>query len=206
MPPSAHKTCVVFKPATSGPSPTFLFIEYNMIQLLSVYCTILLQHRSDSFQLKPMYGVPLKSHLQVIGRDIAVPIEECCSVIFYNGISEEGLLRIPGSAGSHLFRNCHYLSMACVLLCLIAFADCDTLSILLYFVKLICSAKIKRVVAALNYPGPVDWNYFGDDLHSIGGAMKQYLRALPEPLLTFPVHLARVGLNFVSYYFICFRF
>ena len=49
------------------------------------------------------------------------------------------------------------------------------------------TAKIKRVVAALNYPGPVDWDYFSNELHSIAGAMKQYLRELPEPLLTFQV-------------------
>ena len=46
-----------------------------------------------------MYGVPLNSHLEVIRRDIAVPLEECCSVIYYTGIKEEGLLRIPGNAG-----------------------------------------------------------------------------------------------------------
>ena len=50
-----------------------------------------------------MYGVPLKSHLEVIGRDIAVPLEECCSVMYLSGIKEEGLLRINGSSGTFSF-------------------------------------------------------------------------------------------------------
>ena len=44
----------------------------------------------------------------------------------------------------------------------------------------------------MNFPGEVDWNYFAEDLHSIAGAMKQYLRELPEPLLTFKVGLGVV--------------
>ena len=61
------------------------------------------QFRIGSFQFKPMYGVPLKSHLEVIGRDIAVPLEECCSVMYLSGIKEEGLLRINGSSGTFSF-------------------------------------------------------------------------------------------------------
>ena len=68
-----------------------------------------LQHKSTSFSLKPMYKVSLKSHLQVTGREIAVPIEECCSVIYFTGIKEEGLLRISGNAGRSL-DGCHYPS------------------------------------------------------------------------------------------------
>ena len=51
-----------------------------------------------------MYGVSLKSHLEVIGRDIAVPLDECCSVLYLSDISEEGLLRVPGSAGKFTCR------------------------------------------------------------------------------------------------------
>ncbi len=57
------------------------------------------QHKTDSFQYKKMYGVPLSSHLESTGKEVAVPIEECCSLIYFTGIKEEGLLRIPGSAG-----------------------------------------------------------------------------------------------------------
>ena len=46
------------------------------------------------------------------------------------------------------------------------------------------NSKIKRIIAALNYPGEVDWDYFATDIHSIGGALKQYFRDLPECLLT----------------------
>ena len=57
-------------------------------------------------------------------------------------------------------------------------------------------------MAALNYPGPVDWMYFSDDQHAIAGAMKQYLRELPEPLLTFEVRAVGKG---VKNFWVIFR-
>ena len=47
---------------------------------------------------KPVYGCPLDEHLQTTGKDIAVVIEACISILFHEGLEEEGLFRIAGSA------------------------------------------------------------------------------------------------------------
>ena len=49
--------------------------------------------------------------------------------------------------------------------------------------------KIKLIIAALNFPDPIHWSSLAsDDIHSVGGAFKQYLRELPNPLLTFELY------------------
>ncbi|CAG7837854.1 unnamed protein product [Allacma fusca] len=47
---------------------------------------------------KPVYGTSLEEHLQGINRPIAYPIELCVCGLYLNGLEEEGLFRIAGSA------------------------------------------------------------------------------------------------------------
>ena len=93
-----------------------------------------------------VYKMPLQHHLLATRKEIAVPIEVCCSIMYQMGTSTEGLLRIPGKA-----------------------------------------SKIKAIVANLNFDEEIDWDLF-TQCHSVGGALKQYLRDLPEPLLTFKLY------------------
>lgn len=48
---------------------------------------------------RPIYGCPLDEHLQSTGKEIALVIEACVSVLYHEGLEEEGLFRIAGSAG-----------------------------------------------------------------------------------------------------------
>ena len=51
------------------------------------------------------------------------------------------------------------------------------------------TVKIKLIIAALNYPDPINWSCLvQNDIHSVGGAFKQYLRELPDPLLTYALY------------------
>ena len=43
-----------------------------------------------------VYKVPLQHHLLATKREIAAPIEVCCSVMYQLGTATEGVLRIPG--------------------------------------------------------------------------------------------------------------
>ena len=96
-----------------------------------------------------VYKMPLQHHLLATQKEIAVPIEVCCSIMYQMGTTTEGLLRIPGK-----------------------------------------SSKIKAIVAAFNFDEEIDWDLFtqSNTLHSVGGALKQYLRDLPEPLLTYKLY------------------
>lgn len=49
------------------------------------------------------------------------------------------------------------------------------------------AAKIKKLRAAFD-AGIVDLNEFENDVHAVTGVFKQYLRELPEPLLTFDLY------------------
>lgn len=53
---------------------------------------------SDQHSTKPVYGCPLEEHLQATGREIAFVIETCVSILYHEGLEEEGLFRIAGSA------------------------------------------------------------------------------------------------------------
>ncbi|GAB1600112.1 SH3 domain-binding protein 1-like isoform X3 [Argonauta hians] len=49
------------------------------------------------------------------------------------------------------------------------------------------ASKVKKLKASLD-AGIVDMEEYEHDLHTVAGAMKQYLRELPEPLLTFHLY------------------
>ncbi|XP_015778919.1 PREDICTED: rho GTPase-activating protein 44-like [Acropora digitifera] len=49
------------------------------------------------------------------------------------------------------------------------------------------AAKIRKLIAEFD-AGLVDLAEFGSDVHIVAGALKQYLRELPEPLMTFSLY------------------
>uniref|UniRef100_A0A8C2Q7B9 SH3-domain binding protein 1 n=1 Tax=Cyprinus carpio TaxID=7962 RepID=A0A8C2Q7B9_CYPCA len=95
---------------------------------------------------KKVFGEPLLSHLDSCGRKIAVPIEECVSMLLRTGLREEGLFRLAAAA-----------------------------------------SVVKKLKSCLD-SGTVDQNEFSYDPHAVAGALKCYLRELPEPLMTFELY------------------
>ncbi|XP_007939840.1 SH3 domain-binding protein 1 [Orycteropus afer afer] len=93
-----------------------------------------------------VYGVSLKTHLQELGRDIALPIEACVMMLLSEGMKEEGLFRLAPGA-----------------------------SVL---------KRLKQTMAL----DPCSLEEFCSDHHAVAGALKSYLRELPEPLMTFDLY------------------
>ncbi|XP_045146760.1 SH3 domain-binding protein 1 [Echinops telfairi] len=93
-----------------------------------------------------VYGVSLGTHLQELGRDIALPIEACVMMLLSEGMKEEGLFRLAPGA-----------------------------SVL---------KKLKQTMAS----DPSSLEEFCSDHHAVAGALKSYLRELPEPLMTFALY------------------
>ncbi|XP_065273746.1 SH3 domain-binding protein 1 [Emys orbicularis] len=92
------------------------------------------------------YGVPLETHLRILGREIALPIEACVMMLLASGMREEGLFRL--AAGASVLR------------------------------KLKCSLA----------SGSNALEEFYSDPHAVAGALKSYLRELPQPLMTFELY------------------
>lgn len=93
-----------------------------------------------------VYGVSLGTHLQELGRDIALPIEACVLMLLSEGMKEEGLFRL--AAGASMLK------------------------------------RLKQTMAS--DPGSLE--EFCSDPHAVAGALKSYLRELPEPLMTFDLY------------------
>nr|XP_058938269.1 SH3 domain-binding protein 1 isoform X4 [Kogia breviceps] len=93
-----------------------------------------------------VYGVPLGTHLQELGRDIALPIEACVRMLLSEGMKEEGLFRL--AAGASVLK------------------------------------RLKQTMAS----DPCSLQEFCSDPHAVAGALKSYLRELPEPLMTFDLY------------------
>ncbi|XP_035128102.3 SH3 domain-binding protein 1 isoform X2 [Callithrix jacchus] len=93
-----------------------------------------------------MYGVSLASHLQELGREIALPIEACVMMLLSEGMKEEGLFRL--AAGASVLK------------------------------------RLKQMMAL----DPHSLEEFCSDPHAVAGALKSYLRELPEPLMTFDLY------------------
>uniref|UniRef100_A0A8C2WB29 SH3 domain-binding protein 1 n=1 Tax=Chinchilla lanigera TaxID=34839 RepID=A0A8C2WB29_CHILA len=93
-----------------------------------------------------VYGVSLGTHLQELGRDIALPIEACVLMLLSEGMREEGLFRL--AAGASVLK------------------------------------RLKQTMAS--DPGGLE--EFCSDPHAVAGALKSYLRELPEPLMTFDLY------------------
>ncbi|XP_051015899.1 SH3 domain-binding protein 1 [Acomys russatus] len=89
-----------------------------------------------------VYGVSLRTHLQELGRDIALPIEACVLLLLSEGMQEEGLFRL--AAGASVLK------------------------------------RLKQTMAS----DPHSLEEFCSDPHAVAGALKSYLRELPEPLMT----------------------
>uniref|UniRef100_G1TNY0 SH3 domain-binding protein 1 n=1 Tax=Oryctolagus cuniculus TaxID=9986 RepID=G1TNY0_RABIT len=93
-----------------------------------------------------VYGVSLGTHLQELGRAIALPIEACVLMLLSEGMKEEGLFRL--AAGASVLK------------------------------------RLKQTMAS--DPGSLE--EFCSDPHAVAGALKSYLRELPEPLMTFDLY------------------
>ncbi|XP_023365046.1 SH3 domain-binding protein 1 isoform X2 [Otolemur garnettii] len=93
-----------------------------------------------------VYGVSLGTHLQDLGRDIALPIEACVMMLLSEGMKEEGLFRL--AAGASVLK------------------------------------RLKQMMAS----NPHSLEEFCSDPHAVAGALKSYLRELPEPLMTFDLY------------------
>ncbi|XP_021543080.1 SH3 domain-binding protein 1 isoform X1 [Neomonachus schauinslandi] len=93
-----------------------------------------------------VYGVSLATHLQDLGRDIALPIEACVMMLLSEGMKEEGLFRL--AAGASVLK------------------------------------RLKQTMAS----DPCSLQEFCSDPHAVAGALKSYLRELPEPLMTFDLY------------------
>ncbi|XP_054844911.1 SH3 domain-binding protein 1 [Eublepharis macularius] len=89
-----------------------------------------------------VYGMPLETHLNNSGREIALPIEACVMMLLTSGMLEEGLFRLAAGA-SVLKKLKYYLSS-----------------------------------------GSSALDEFYADPHAVAGALKCYLRELPQPLMT----------------------
>ncbi|XP_025085083.1 rho GTPase-activating protein 44-like isoform X5 [Pomacea canaliculata] len=100
----------------------------------------------ESSPTKPIFGMALEQHLQLMGRDISLVLEACILTLLDTGLEEEGLFRIAGAA-----------------------------------------SKLKKLKAYFD-ANIVDMEEFSTDPHTVAGVLKQYLRELPEPLLTFDLY------------------
>ncbi|XP_054706794.1 rho GTPase-activating protein 44-like [Uloborus diversus] len=118
----------------------------NALAALEASLPILETHMSD-YPQKPVYGGSLDEHLRVTNRQIAQVIETCVLFLLEYGVSEEGLLRIAGSA-----------------------------------------SKLKKLKSAFDAGIEIDMTEFLRDPHAVAGALKSYLRELPEPLMTFSLY------------------
>ncbi|XP_016126204.1 SH3 domain-binding protein 1 [Sinocyclocheilus grahami] len=119
------------------------FLEKNITELKESHSYTEPQLSSSE---KKVFGEPLLSHLESCERKIAVPIEECVSMLLRTGLREEGLFRLAAAA-----------------------------------------SVVKKLKSCLD-SGTVDQNEFSYDPHAVAGALKCYLRELPEPLMTFELY------------------
>ncbi|KAK7134610.1 hypothetical protein R3I93_017896 [Phoxinus phoxinus] len=119
------------------------FLERNITELKESHSNTETQVSSSE---NKVFGEPLLSHLQTCGKKIAVPIEECVSMLLRTGLREEGLFRLAAAA------------------------------------------SVMRKLKSCLDSGTVDQNEFSSDPHAVAGALKCYLRELPEPLLTFELY------------------
>ncbi|KAI2658515.1 SH3 domain-binding protein 1 [Labeo rohita] len=122
---------------------SYEFLEKNITELKESH-----SHTEPlvSSSERKVFGEPLLSHLESCGRQIAVPIEECVSMLLRTGLREEGLFRLAAAA-----------------------------------------SVVKKLKSCLD-SGTVDQNEFSYDPHAVAGALKCYLRELPEPLMTFELY------------------
>ncbi|KAI1233609.1 hypothetical protein IHE44_0004045 [Lamprotornis superbus] len=130
-----------------------------------------IQAHQDKWTEKPAFGTALEEHLKRSGREIAVPIEACVMMLLETGMREEGLFRI--AAGASKLKK------------LKAALDCSTSQLDEFYsdphavadktanVRAEFSLKSER-----SQPVPV----------CIAGALKSYLRELPEPLMTYSLY------------------
>ncbi|KAG9510002.1 Rho GTPase-activating protein 44, partial [Fragariocoptes setiger] len=120
---------------------------------------------------RPVFGTPLMEHLRVTQREISIVIEVCTELLIRNGLDEEGLFRVSGSA-SKVKKFKHAIDA--------------------WFVSLANDHERLGQGSARHFITQVLARYDDDQLmrdsHTIAGVLKLHLRELPEPLLTYTLH------------------
>ncbi|KAJ1071330.1 hypothetical protein K5549_001622 [Capra hircus] len=118
--------------------------------------------QQEAWVEKPSFGKPLEEHLTISGREIAFPIEACVTMLLECGMQEEVRL-----GAAELGR--------------------EQVSSPGLFRVAPSASKLKKLKAALDCC-VVDVQECSADPHAIAGALKSYLRELPEPLMTFELY------------------
>ncbi|KAM7371726.1 hypothetical protein PAMP_008937 [Pampus punctatissimus] len=106
---------------------------------------------------KPSFGKSLEEHLNISGREIAFPIEACVTMLLECGMQEECFLPITIVISSSIAVGLFRVAPS--------------------------ASKLKKLKASLDC-GVLDVQEYSSDPHAIAGALKSYLRELPEPLMT----------------------
>ncbi|NXL73478.1 RHG44 protein, partial [Leptocoma aspasia] len=114
--------------------------------------------QQEAWMEKPSFGKPLEEHLAVSGREIAFPVEACVTMLLECGMQEELGSRWNGGMQEEGL-----------------------------FRVAPSASKLKKLKAALDCC-VVDVQEYSADPHAIAGALKSYLRELPEPLMTFELY------------------
>ncbi|CAB1313102.1 unnamed protein product [Coregonus sp. 'balchen'] len=135
--------------------------------LESVLPTI--QAQQDSWTEKPAFGTGLEEHLKRSSREIALPLEACVMMLLETGMKEEvgreGWREALEGGGAREKRR--------VIIGLFRIAA--------------GTSKLKKLKAALDC-STSQLEEFYSDPHAVAGALKSYLRELPEPLMSFQLY------------------
>ncbi|KAK1341590.1 hypothetical protein QTO34_018005 [Cnephaeus nilssonii] len=161
-----------------------------------------------------VYGVSLGAHLQELGRDIALPIEACVLMLLSEGVKEEvgppgaepKTCVLRGSKDPGVHSACHtrgdtgparasHLPQAmsdagpCSLGVPSTTLRDPTRSLSHQgLFRLAAGASVLKRLKQTMASDPRSLQEFCSDPHAVAGALKSYLRELPEPLMTFDLY------------------
>ncbi|NWJ04663.1 3BP1 protein, partial [Crypturellus undulatus] len=117
------------------------------------------------------YGVSLETHLRSLGREIALPIEACVVMLLASGMREEGLFRL--AAGASVLRRLKN-SLA---------SGSNALEEFYTDPHAVAGERLCKGRQSLRCP-----RQCCPHAPSLTGALKSYLRELPQPLMTFELY------------------
>ncbi|CAG04502.1 unnamed protein product, partial [Tetraodon nigroviridis] len=146
------------------------FLSKNISELKDNY---LQKGPPVSVSSQRVYGESLPVHLSQSSREIAVPLQECIHMLLRTGMREEVRER-EKRTGAEARPLCDAAAPAGL--------------VLQGLFRLAAAASVvKRLKTCLDQ-GAVDHSEFSMDPHAVAGALKCYLRELPEPLMTFDLY------------------
>ncbi|EPY83626.1 rho GTPase-activating protein 44 [Camelus ferus] len=152
--------------------------EYHRKSLTLLQAVLpLIKAQQEAWVEKPSFGKPLEEHLMISGREIAFPIEACVTMLLECGMQEE-----EETCRNQQLRHRHRAMGRAQLE-----ASEDRAGQTGLFRVAPSASKLKKLKAALDCC-VVDVQEYSADPHAIAGALKSYLRELPEPLMTFELY------------------